>query len=111
MLIHMSAQNRFTQSTRTAVHKHNQLLLAEAESLERGRVQNFLNALQFRKVVATANSPDRIVEFSGFELGGSEHLRHVALPRMFEVETQASPAIQFDIALEKVGLKQCHTAT
>src|ERR1041385_694297 len=110
MLIHISAQNRFAQSTGAAVHEDNQLLFAKAESLERRRIQNLLNALQLREVVAPTNGAERFIEFSGFQFSGSEHFAHIALPRMLEVETLVGPAIQLDIALDQVGLEQRHAA-
>src|SRR5437868_13323588 len=97
MLIYISAQNRLAQSTGAAVHEGHQLLLAQTELLERGRVKDLLNALHFREVVAATNGPERFIELSGSEFSGSEHFAHVTFPGMFEVVTQFRPAIQFDI--------------
>ena len=45
MLVHVSAQDGFTQTTRVAVNQHSELLFAETELFERTCVQYLLENL------------------------------------------------------------------
>jgi hypothetical protein len=110
MLGHIVAQDGFTQTARTAVDQHNQLLLAQAEELECPCIKHLINHLQLRKVVATTKRSQGLVEFRGFKFRCSENFLHVALPRMFQVEAQVGPAVELDVTLDQVGLEQGHTA-
>ena len=67
MLIHIVAQDGFTQTARAAVDQHNQLLLAQAEELECPGIKHLINHLQLRKVVATTKGSQSLVEFRGFK--------------------------------------------
>ena len=69
----MTAQDGFTQTARAAVDQHNQLLLAQAEALECPGIKHLLNHLQLRKVVATTNRSQSLVEFRGFKFRRSEN--------------------------------------
>src|ERR1035438_3655218 len=110
MLGHIVAQDGFTQTTRTAVDQHNQLLLAQTEELECPCIKHFINHLQLRKVVATTKRSQGLVEFRGFKVRRSKNFSHLALPRMFQVEAQIDPAVELDVTLDEVGLEQSHTA-
>ncbi len=90
VLIHMSAQDGFTQSARAAVNEHNELLFAEVEFLELFNVENLLDRLQFGKVIATTNCAECRIKFRGFEIVFSEKFADEPIPRVFEVELQPS---------------------
>jgi len=110
MLVHISAQDGFTQTARAAMHQHNQLLLAQAEELECPCIKHIINHLQLRKMVATTKGSQSLVEFRGFKFRCSQNFLHVALPRMFKIEVQIGPAVELHITLDKVSLEQSHTA-
>src|ERR1035441_4442125 len=82
MFLHIVAQDGLTQTTRTAVDQHNQLLLPQAEEPECPCIKHLINHLQLRKVVATTKRSQGLVEFSGFKFRCSKKFLHVALPRM-----------------------------
>lgn len=93
VLIHMRAQDGFTQTTRAAVNEHDELLLAEAKVFERGCVENLLDGLQFGEVIATANRAERGIELRGFNILFREEVADELIPRVFEVELQLGPVL------------------
>src|SRR5207249_4195190 len=108
--IHLSAQDGFTQSPRAAVNEHDELLLAEIKLLERVSIENFLDRLQFGKVIATTNCAECRIKFRGFEIVFSEKSADELIPRVFEVELQLGPAIELGITADEVRLKERHAA-
>src|ERR1035441_2512194 len=110
MLVHITAQDGFPQTTRATVDQDDQLLLAQAEKLECPCIQHLINHLQLRKVVATTKRSQGLVEFRGFKLRCSENFLHLALPGKFQVEAQVGPTVELDVTLDQVGFEQGHTA-
>ena len=110
MLLRISAQDGFTQTSRAAVDQDNQLLLAQAQLPEFPGVHHLLDRLQLGEVVAATNRAQRLVEFRGFELRGRENLPRIAFPRMLQVEAELSPAVELEVALNQVGFEQGHAA-
>src|ERR1019366_2737011 len=110
MLIHIIAQDGFTQTARAAVDQHNQLLLAQAEALECPRIKHLIDHLQLRKVVTATKRSQGLVEFSGFKFRRSENFLHLALSRIFQVKAQTGPLVELDVTLDEVSLEQSHTA-
>src|SRR5207249_6533007 len=86
MLVHINAQDGFTQTPRPAVDQNNQLPLAKAELLECLGIQHFFDPLQLGKMVAAPNSTKRLVKLRGLKLRCSEDFAHIAVPRMLQVE-------------------------
>jgi hypothetical protein len=54
VLIHLRPRDGFTQATRPAVNRRNELLHAEAEFLELGRIKNCFDRLQPREGIVAA---------------------------------------------------------
>src|ERR1044071_604566 len=109
--LHVGAQGGFPQSTRTAVNKQYKLLLAEIELLDLNRVENLLDHLQLGEVIAAADRAQRRIELCGFEIALSEEVAHELIPRVFEIELQLGPAVEFHVAAHEVRLEQGHAAT
>src|SRR5258707_10579280 len=99
MLVDISAQDGFAQTTRATVDQNDQLLLAQAEELQRICIKHLVNHLQLRKVVATSESTHSLVEFRGFKRRGGENLLHITFPRMLQVKAQVGPAVEFHVTL------------
>src|SRR5213592_3987917 len=72
VLIHVSPQDGFTQSTRAAVNQHDELRLAAAQLLELVGLENLLDRLQFGEVIAAADRAQRRIELCGFDIMFSE---------------------------------------
>ena len=90
VLLRISAQDGFTQTSRAAVDQNNQLLLAQAQLPEFPGVHHLLDRLQLGEVVATTNRAQRLVKFRGFQLRGRENLPRIAFPRMLQVEVSSA---------------------
>src|SRR5947208_6616039 len=111
VLIHVSAEDGFAQSTRAAVREHDELLLAKAKFLELVGLEDLLNRLELGEVIATADCAQRRIELRGFESALSEEVADELIPRMFEIELQLGPAIELGVVTNEVSLKQPHAAT
>src|SRR6266436_7192316 len=111
VLIHVSSQDGFTQTTRAAVNEHDELLLAEAKLLELVGLENLLDRLQLGEVIAAADGAQRRIELRGFEIALSEEVADELIPRVFEIELKLGPAIELGVATDEVRLEQSHAAT
>src|ERR1035437_4130926 len=110
MFLHIVAQDGFTQTTRTAVDQHNQLLFAQSKELECPRIKHLIDHLQLRKVVTATKRSQGLVEFRGFKVRCSQNFSHLALPGKFQVEAQVGPTVELDVTLDQVGFEKGHTA-
>src|SRR5437870_12293104 len=111
VLIHVSPQDGFAQTTRAAVNEHDELRLAETQFLELVGLENPLDRLQFGEVIAAADRAQRRIELRGFEVALSEEVADELIPRVFEIELQLGPAIELGVATNEVRLEQRHAAT
>src|SRR5439155_5461808 len=69
MVIHIRAQGGFTQAARPAVNEHDQLVSLRAESLEFPGVQDFLDRLQFGKMIPATDGAQGSVELCRIQPG------------------------------------------
>src|SRR5437016_6010058 len=111
VLIHVSPQDGFTQTTRAAVNEHDKLLLAQAKLLELVGLENLLDRLQLGEVIAAADRAERRIELRGFEIALGEKVADELIPRVFEIELQFGPAIELGITTDEVRFEQPHAAT
>jgi len=93
------------------VNEHNELLSAEIEFLELISVENLLDRLQLGEVISFTDSSERFVEWRRVEIEFGENVRYIAFPRMFQFEADFGPPVEFGVALNEIGLEQCHAAT
>ena len=105
MFINMRAQDGFTQTTRTAVNEHDELLLAKTKQLERVCIKNLFDRLQLGEMVTPADRAQRRIKLRGFELLFSEEAADALVPRMFEVEAPCGPAVELGVAADKIRLE------
>jgi hypothetical protein len=85
VLIHVSPQDGFAQTTRAAVNEHDELVFADAKLLELVGLDNPLDRLQLGEVIATTDRAQRRIELRGFEIALSEEVADELIPRVFEL--------------------------
>ncbi len=111
ILIHVRAENGFSQAARAAVDEQHELLFGEFELREFRRIENHLDGLQFSEVITAANRAERGIELRGFQIAPGEKVADGFVPRMFELEWKFRPAIKLGVAPNEVCREQRHAAT
>ena len=85
--------------------EHHELIFPQAGLAEGGGIVNRFHGLDLGEMIAAADGAEVGIKGGGGKSRGGEIIADVFIPRMFEVEVQRGPTVQFGIAPDEVRLE------
>lgn len=99
LLINRRPQNRFAQTTGTAVNQQQQAVGIDAQRRQRGRIDHGLDGLHFSEVITAANRAQRGVKGGRFQVELCLPVGEIAVPAIFESLQAFGGALRLELAL------------
>ena len=99
LLINRRPQNRFAQTTGTAVNQQQQVIGIDAQCRQCGRIDHGIDSLHFGKVIAAADGAQRGVKGRGFQAELRLLVGEIAVPAVFKSLQALGGALRLELAL------------
>jgi hypothetical protein len=105
-LIYMVAQDRFTESTRSAVDAQINRIAGNPKSLTAFRIRDALDRLQLRKMIPAADRAEGVIVSGWLNFVSPEELASIAIPNVVETAQTIRPRFAFELLGAEFGSPQ-----
>jgi len=109
-LCEMLAQDRLTESTRSAVNAQINRVAADSESRAAFRTRDAFHRLQLRKVISAADRAEGALISGWLNTAGTKELAGIAIPDTVEIAQAIRPHLAFKFRRAKPGSPQSDSA-
>jgi hypothetical protein len=103
-------QDRVTEAPRAGMDQDIGMVAVEPRLRRDVRLKDFLDGLEFAKVVAAADAAKRGIKVGGVKTGIGQHAVRVAIPRLVERVQSLGQLVGSQLARSDIELKQPHAA-